>query len=131
MVSVGGSGCAWWHLALRDGLDARRVTSVRVGVEPAPDDPFKEFVTELADGQRWALIRSRGWDDFVERLTRLVGELEPRRRQALMMLLFLLMDEQLTPDDAKSYIAEHDTESDGGIETMIAWLRQFRPPAQS
>jgi hypothetical protein len=92
-------------------------------------DPFGAFVTELADGDRWALIRARGWDEFVERLTDLVAELEPRRRQALMMLLFLLVEEQLTPDHAKSYIAEHDTESDEGVETMIAWLRQFRPPA--
>ena len=91
-------------------------------------DPFKEFVTELADGDRWALIRAQGWDDFVERLTRLVAELEPRRRQALMMLLFLLVDEQLTPDDAKEYLAEHDTETDEGVEKLIAWLRQFRPP---
>ena len=96
----------------------------------AIDDPFRDFVTELADGDRWALIRSRGWDDFVERLSRLVAELEPRRRQALMMLLFLLMDEQLTPDEARSYMVGHDTESDEGIEAMIAWLRQFRPPAR-
>jgi hypothetical protein len=91
-------------------------------------DPFKEFVTELADGDRWTLIRSRGWDDFVERLTSLVAELEPRRRQALMMLLFVLVDEQVAPDEARSYIAAHDTESDEGVEAMIAWLRQFRPP---
>jgi hypothetical protein len=95
--------------------------------EPSAD-PFKEFVTELADGHRWALIRSQGWDEFVERLTGLVAELEPRRRQALMMLLFLLVDEQVTPDAARSYIAEHDTESDQGVEAMIAWLRKFRPP---
>jgi hypothetical protein len=105
--------------------------SVRVVVVRARGDPFREFVAELADGDRWALIRSRGWDEFVDRLTRLVAELEPRRRQALMMLLFLLVDEQVTPDDAKRYIAEHDTESDEGIEKMIAWLRQFRPPTES
>lgn len=92
------------------------------------DDPFRAFVTELADGDRWALIRSKGWDEFVEHLTGLVAELEPRRRQALMMLLFLLVDEQLTPDEARRYIGEHDTESDEGVEAMIAWLRHFRPP---
>jgi hypothetical protein len=97
-------------------------------VTASSGDPFREFVTELADGDRWALIRSEGWDEFVERLTGLVAVLEPRRRQALMMLLFLLVDEQLTPDEARSYIGEHDTESDEGVEAMIAWLRQFRPP---
>jgi hypothetical protein len=97
-------------------------------VAASSGDPFREFVTEIADGDRWVLIRSQGWDEFVERLTSLVAELEPRRRQALMMLLFLLVDEQVAPDEARSYIAEHDTESDEGVEAMIAWLRQFRPP---
>lgn len=95
-------------------------------MSPAPD-PFAEFVAELSDGKRWALLQAEGWDEFVERLSQLVSDLAPRRRQALMMLLFALVYEQLTPDDAKDWVAEHDVDSDEGVETMISWLRQFRP----
>lgn len=91
-------------------------------------DPFAEFIAELSDGKRWALVRAVGWDDFIERLTTLVADLPPRRRQALMMLLFALVYEQLTPDQAKDWLAEHDVDSDEGIEAMISWLREFRPP---
>ena len=93
-----------------------------------PDDnPFAAFVAELADGQRWTLLRAEGWDDFVERLTALVAELEPRRRQAIVMLLFALVDRQLTPEGAKAYLDAHDVDSDEGVREMVEWLRQFRP----
>lgn len=93
-----------------------------------PDDnPFPAFVAELADGQRWTLLRAEGWDDFVERLTSLVAELEPRRRQAIVMLLFALVDRQLTPEEVKEYLDAHDVDSEEGVREMIAWLRQFRP----
>jgi hypothetical protein len=94
----------------------------------SPPDPFGEFVAELADGKRWQLLQTEGWDDFVERLSNIVSELPPRRRQALMMLLFALMYEQLTPDQATTWLDDHEVDSDEGIETMISWLRQFRPP---
>jgi len=64
-------------------------------------DPFAEFLVELSDGKRWALIRAEGWADFIERLSELIEELPVRRRQALMMLLFALAYEQLTPDASR------------------------------
>jgi hypothetical protein len=91
------------------------------------ENPFAEFVTELADGEKWQLIRADGWDDFVERLTALIADLDPRRRQALVMLLFALVDRQLTPAEAQEWLEDHDTESDDGLLQMITWLRQFRP----
>ena len=94
--------------------------------EPS-ENPFAAFVAELADGQRWRLLRAEGWDDFDERLTGLVAELEPRRRQALVMLLFALVDGQLTPEQAKEHLDAHDIDSDDGVRELIAWLRQFRP----
>jgi len=93
----------------------------------AAENPFAAFVAELADGQRWTLLRAEGWDDFVERLTALIAELEPRRRQVLVMLLFALVDRQLTPEEAKAFIDEHDIDSDEGLLEMLRWLRQFRP----
>jgi hypothetical protein len=91
------------------------------------DDPFTEFLGELADGQRWRLARSKGWDDFIERLSRLIVDLPLRRRQALVMLLFALTEELVGPDEVQTWIADHDVQSEGGVEAMIAWLRQFRP----
>jgi len=95
----------------------------------SPPDPFAEFIGELSDGQRWSLVRAEGWDDFIQRLSDLIADLPPRRRQALMMRLFALVYEQLRPVDAKEGIDTHDVDSDEGIEAMIDWLRQFRPPA--
>jgi hypothetical protein len=91
------------------------------------ENAFAAFVTELADGQKWALVRAEGWDDFIERLTTLIADLEPRRRQALVMLLFALVDRQLLPEQAQEWLDEHDTESDEGLTQMLTWLREFRP----
>jgi hypothetical protein len=91
------------------------------------DDPFSEFLEELADGQRWRLARSDGWDDFVERVSRLIVDLPLRRRQALVMLLFALTEQLVSPEEVETWIADHDVRSEDGVEAMIAWLRQFRP----
>ena len=92
-------------------------------------DPFGQLITELCDGKRWALLRAEGWDDFVERLSDVVVRLPPRRRQALMMLLFALLYNQLTPDVAREWLAGNDADSEDGLEAMISWLRRFRPPS--
>lgn len=94
----------------------------------SPPDPFSEFLADLSDGKRWQLLRAEGWDDFIQRLSDLIIELPARRRQALMMLLFALVYEQLTPEHARQWCEEHEVDSAEGIEAMISWLRQFRPP---
>jgi hypothetical protein len=91
------------------------------------DDPFVEFLAELADGQRWQLARSEKWDDFVERVSRVIGDLPLRRRQVLVMLLFALSDGLLSSEELQAWMADRDVDSDEGVEAMIAWLRQFRP----
>ncbi len=93
------------------------------------DDPFREIVAELADGKRWELIRTHQWEEFSERLAGLIVTLPPRRRQALVMLMFALSERMITPDDAQAWASEHDLDTDEDIEAMIAWLRQFRPPS--
>ena len=95
-----------------------------------PDDgTFRRFLGELTDGKRWELLRSSGWEEFAERLSELIIELSPRRRQALVMLLFALSERLLQPESAAQWIAEHDLDSDAGVEQIITWLRQFRPEA--
>ncbi len=91
-------------------------------------DPFRDFLAELADGSRWELLRTEGWEEFSQRLAALIVDLAPRRRQALVMLLFALSERMISPDDANTWIAAHDLDRDEGVEEMIGWLRQFRPP---
>ena len=93
------------------------------------DDPFRGVLAELADGSRWELIRAGGWEDFSERLSIVIAGLPPRRRQALVMLLFALSERMLTPAEAEAWIAAHDLDRDGGVEAMIAWLRGLGPAA--
>ena len=92
-----------------------------------PSDPFAELLGELADGQRWKLIRADGWDDFIERLSRVITELTPVRRQAIVMMLFAFAEGTLTPEAVNEYLAGHDTDSERGLEDLIVWLKQFRP----
>jgi hypothetical protein len=94
----------------------------------ASPDPFIEMVAELADGHRWTLLRGDGWEEFITRLTGMIVDFPARRRQALLMLLFALAYEQLTPDVARAWLDHHEVDSDDGVDAMITWLRQFRPP---
>jgi len=89
-------------------------------------DAFFEFATEFADGERWKLLRAEGWEDFERRLAETVADLGVRRRQALIMLLFALVEEMATPSDMREWMAGHDVTTDDGIEELIAWLRERR-----
>ncbi|MGH9069303.1 MAG: hypothetical protein ACRD0J_17705 [Acidimicrobiales bacterium] len=94
--------------------------------EPIEDDPFVALLAEMADGQRWAVLRAEGFDDFVLRLTGIIGALPPRRRQAVIMLLFGLVEGFVTPEEADAWIASRAISTDQGVEDMIAWLRDLR-----
>ncbi len=96
---------------------------------PDPADEFFEFATEFADGERWRLLRAKGWDDFEERLAVTIGDLPVRRRQALVMLLFSLVEGLVTPPQVRSWLDAHDVGTDDGIEAVIAWLRRCRADA--
>lgn len=89
-------------------------------------DHFLDFATEFADGERWKVLRAEGWTDFEERLAVVVGELPVRRRQALMMLLFALMEEYVESAEVRSWFDDHDISDEPGIEELIAWLRLKR-----
>jgi hypothetical protein len=89
-------------------------------------DAFYEFAMEFADGERWKLLRAEGWDDVEERLAEAVGNLPVRRRQALMMLLFALVEEVAAPSEVQDWMGAHDVSTDDGVEALIAWLRQRR-----
>lgn len=100
--------------------------------EPSdPYDAFLEFATEFADGDRWKILRADGWDDFERRLAETVADLSVRRRQALIMLLFALIEDIVAPVHVRAWLDGHDLGTDDGIEEMIAWLRQTRQRRQS
>src|SRR5436305_13097588 len=65
----------------------------------ATADPFAELLAELADGSRWKLARATGWDDFVDRLSRLLPDLPLRRRQGVIMLLVALTEGSLESEE--------------------------------
>ncbi len=96
--------------------------------QPSEDriDAFFEFATEFADGERWKLLRAEGWEDFEQRLAVTVAELPVRRRQALIMLLFSLVEEMTSPADVREWMGENNVSTDDGIEALIAWLRRRR-----
>jgi hypothetical protein len=81
----------------------------------------------LSSPPRTPLPGTQLWDDFVERVSGVIGELPLRRRQVLVMLLFALSDELISPEELQAWMAGRDVDSDEGVEEMIAWLRQFRP----
>ena len=89
-------------------------------------DAFVEFAVEFADGQRWKLLQTDGWEDLQERLAEVIGDLPVRRRQALMMLLFSLVEDLVSSAEVRSWIDGHDLSTPAGIEELIAWLRQRR-----
>jgi hypothetical protein len=89
-------------------------------------DVFMEFTAEFADGERWKLVQADGWEDFQRRLAEAVGEFSVRRRQALMMLLFALVEGFVQPGDVREFMEAHDLTSDQGVEEVIAWLRERR-----
>lgn len=91
-----------------------------------PVDPFLDFATQFADGERWRLLRAQGWEDFQERLAEAIGDLPVRRRQALMMLLFSLVEGFVDPADVADWLSSHDVTSDDQVEATIVWLRQRR-----
>jgi hypothetical protein len=91
-----------------------------------PVDAFLEFASEFADGERWRLLRSQNWEDFQERLAEVVGDLPVRRRQALMMLLFALIEGFVDSDAFAGWMLGQDLTTDDGIEEMIGWLRERR-----
>lgn len=93
---------------------------------PGKGDAFLEFATEFADGERWKLLQADGWEDFQARLAEVVGELPVRRRQALMMLMYSLVEETVDPAQVRDFVDGHDVTTDEGVEDVIAWLRRKR-----
>jgi hypothetical protein len=95
-------------------------------VTDPPEDAFFELAAEIADGERWLVIRADGWDDMQRRLAEAMDDLSVRRRQALIMLIFALVEKIVTPDQVQRWTDERDLSRDEVIEELIGWLRDAR-----
>jgi hypothetical protein len=113
-------------LALRTNAGPPDDPAILSGVVDEGADAFFEFATEFADGERWKVLRAKGWVDFEERLAETIGDLPVRRRQALVMLLFALIESIVEPPEVRTWMDAHDVSTDEGIEALIAWLRRRR-----
>lgn len=92
------------------------------------DDAFRDLLAQLSDGARWKILSGDGRAEFTERLTREIVELEPRRRQAVLMCLFALLAMDMEPADLASYVHGRDMSQDSEVEELIAWLRENYDP---
>jgi len=92
------------------------------------DDAFDDLLTQLSDGARWKVLSGNGRAEFAERLSAEIVELEPRRRQAVLMCLFALLAMNLDPDQLARYLDGRDMSQDAEVEALIAWLRENYDP---
>jgi hypothetical protein len=94
------------------------------------DDAFVDLLRQLADGARWKILSGTGRREFAERLTREIVEVEPRRRQAILMCLFALLAMDMEPEDLAQFLARRDMSDEREVEALIGWLRENYEPAE-
>jgi hypothetical protein len=94
------------------------------------DDAFVDLLGQLADGARWKILSGSGRREFAERLTQEIVEVEPRRRQAILMCLFALLAMDMEPDDLGQFVAQRDMSDAHEVEALIVWLRENYDPAE-
>ena len=61
-------------------------------------------------------------------MAREIVELEPRRRQAIVMCLFSLLAMDMQPQDLAGFLAGREMSDDAEVEDLIAWLRENYEP---
>ncbi|HEX4530659.1 MAG TPA: hypothetical protein VIA11_14740 [Acidimicrobiia bacterium] len=93
-----------------------------------PNAAFLDLLAQLSDGARWKVLSGHGRREFAERVTQEIVELEPRRRQAIVMCLFALLAMDMQPEDLAGFVAGRDMSDDAEVEALIAWLRENYEP---
>jgi hypothetical protein len=95
---------------------------------PDEQGSFDDLLSQLADGARWKVLSGHGREEFAARLTAEIVDLEPRRRQAILMCLFALLAGDMQPDDLARFIESRTMMNDDDVEALIAWLRDNYDP---
>ena len=98
-----------------------------MSVEP---NSFDDLLHSLADGARWKVLSGHGREEFARRLTTQIVDLEPRRRQAILMCLFALLAGDLQPQELATFLRARAMRSDGDVEALIDWLRENYDPSR-
>ncbi len=93
----------------------------------ADESPFGSLLSELADGEKWKVVRGEGWEKFARTLGDAIGSLDVRRRQAIVMVLVAISTGGLTSRDVEEFLAGRNMDDDTEVEELIRWLRAHRP----
>jgi hypothetical protein len=91
-----------------------------------PNAAFQDLLGHLSDGARWKVLSGHGRREFAERVTQEIVELEPRRRQAIVMCLFALLAMDMPPEDLAGFLAGRDMSVDAEVEALIVATRELR-----
>jgi hypothetical protein len=91
------------------------------------EKPFSSLLSQLADGEKWKLVRDEGWEEFARTLGDAIGALDVRRRQAIVMVLVAIATGALSSQEVGQFLSGRNMDDDGEVETLIAWLRPHRP----
>jgi hypothetical protein len=89
---------------------------------------FDDLLSQLADGARWKVLSGHGREEFARRLTAEIVDLEPRRRQAIIMCLFALLAGDMQPADLAGFVDTRPMTGDEDVEALIQWLRENYEP---
>jgi hypothetical protein len=91
------------------------------------ESPFGSLLSQLADGEKWRVVRGEGWDEFASTLGDAIGSLDVRRRQAIVMVLVAIATGSVTSGEIESFLSDRDMDDDVEVEALITWLRPRRP----
>ncbi len=94
---------------------------------PAMGGDFASLLEQLTDGEKWKLACGRDWDDFAARLGAVIGSLDVRRRQAIVMALVAVSTGALKPAEIHGFLLGRDLEDDDEVAAFLAWLHEHRP----
>jgi len=94
---------------------------------PGEESEFVSLLGQLADGEKWKVVRGEGWEAFAQTLGTAIGSLDVRRRQAILMTLVAVSTGSLEPEEVNTFLEGRDLDDDDEVTAFIEWLRAHRP----
>jgi hypothetical protein len=94
---------------------------------PSEESEFVSLLRQLADGEKWKVVRGEGWDAFAQTLGTAIGSLDVRRRQAILMALVAVSTGSVQPEEVNNFLEGRDLDDDNQVTAFIDWLRAHRP----
>ncbi len=94
---------------------------------PGEENEFVSLLRQLADGEKWKVVRGDGWEAFAQTLGTAIESLDVRRRQAILMTLVAVSTGSLQPEHVNNFLEGRDLDDDHEVAAFIEWLRAHRP----